>query len=287
MDYLYNVADLNIKCKIPFPINIQEESFEFIRTFKGDDLGIDFNYEILEVDELPSIFDNSHNEGSRIYSENDNRFFIHFCPSPGEEPYACVIWEKGSKVVKCMYLHGKEEYLNYSRNILNHAGLENFLNLSDGLLMHASFIEWNNKAILFSGPSGIGKSTQAGLWIEYEGANLINGDRAAVRLVDGVWNAYGLPYAGSSGVYKNQSVPLKAIVVLQKDSINSIEKLDAVSAIKYLYPEITIHRWDKTFVSENWEHCMKLLSQIPVYKLRCRIDKEAVEVLKKELIKDW
>ena len=285
MDYLYNVADLNIKCQIPFPIYIQEESLDFIRSFDGDNKKIDYIYDIFRVDQLPSVSNNLHNEGSRIYSENDNKNYIHFCPSPGDNPYACILWEKESKTIQCMYLEGKEEYLNYSRNILNHVGIENLLNASDGLLMHASFVEWQNEAILFCGPSGIGKSTQAKLWVEHENAEIINGDRAALRLIDEIWNAYGLPYAGSSGIYKNRRVPLKAIVVLQKDLKNSIEKLDPISAIKYLYSEITIHRWDRSFVSQNWEQCMKLLSTIPVYKLNCRVDKEAVETLKQELIK--
>lgn len=286
MDYLYNVADLNIKCKIPFPIDIQEESYEFIKTFEETKVDIDYYYEINEVNILPSISDNMHMEGSRIYSNNDDNVYIHFCPSPGDNPYACVVWEKESKMIQCLYLEGKEEYLNYSRNILNHVGIENLLNLSNGILIHASFIKWNNKAILFCGPSGVGKSTQASLWTEYENAELINGDRAALRLTDEGWNGYGLPYAGSSGVYKNTKVPLEAIVVLEKDTENSIEKLDSISAVRYLYPEITIHRWDKDFVSINWEHCMKLLSQIPVYKLKCRIDEGAVEVLKQELTKN-
>ena len=59
----------------------------------------------------------------------------------------------------------------------------------------ASFIRWQGRGILFSAPSGTGKSTQANLWVQHQGAEVINGDRAALRQVGGRWQAFGLPYA--------------------------------------------------------------------------------------------
>ena len=63
--------------------------------------------------------------------------------------------------------------------------------INQGFQLHASVINWKDKGILFSAPSGTGKSTQADLWKKYEGAKVINGDRALIRKrkrrVYGLW----------------------------------------------------------------------------------------------------
>ena len=42
----------------------------------------------------------------------------------------------------------------------------------NGIILHSSFINFENKAILFSAPSGTGKSTQADLWKKYKNAEI-------------------------------------------------------------------------------------------------------------------
>ena len=92
-------------------------------------------------------------------------------------------------------------------------------------LLHTSFIKWQGKAILFTAPSGTGKSTQADLWRRIEGAEIINGDRAVLRKEGGIWKAWGLPYAGSSRIFRNESAPVGAIVVLRKNDRNELRRL--------------------------------------------------------------
>ena len=57
----------------------------------------------------------------------------------------------------------------------------------DAMVLHCSVLKVKSGVILFSGPSGIGKSTQAGLWTKYRKARVINGDRTLLkkRMADG------------------------------------------------------------------------------------------------------
>ena len=71
----------------------------------------------------------------------------------------------------------------------------------------------------------MGKSTQADLWNKYEGCEIINGDRSAITKKDGVWNAYGLPFAGSSRIYKNVKNPIKCV----KELIGSLKYSSIIS----------------------------------------------------------
>lgn len=68
------------------------------------------------------------------------------------------------------------------RVVLESAGLFDILADAGMLVLHSAYIVTRQgEGILFSGPSGIGKSTQAALWQHYGAAQTVNGDRALVR----------------------------------------------------------------------------------------------------------
>ena len=161
--------------------------------------------------------------------------------------------------------------------------MEDILLRHSGLLLHSSFIRCQGKAVLFSAPCGTGKSTQAELWEKYEGADIINGDRSGLRRLGCGWMAFGLPYAGSSGIYRNESEPLAAVILLSQAKENRLRKLKVLEAFPDLYREVMVHRWDRKFVSESTELLLQLLREIPVYLLECRPDREAVQLVRDEI----
>lgn len=149
--------------------------------------------------------------------------------------------------------------------------------------LHSSFITHSGQAILFSAPSGTGKSTQAALWERYAGAEQINGDRSVIRCVDGVWTAFGFPFAGSSGIYKNKSAPIRAIVVLRQAPENAIERLGASEAFRLLYSETAIQRWNTQGHAAAVDLLIRLSAAVPVYRLCCTPDERAVQLLQQTL----
>ena len=149
------------------------------------------------------------------------------------------------------------------------------------LVLHSSLIRTEWGGIVFSAPSGTGKSTQARLWQERYGAEVLNGDRAGLRQHSGGWTAYGLPFAGSSGIYRNESVPLRGIITLGQAGENSIRPLRAREAITKLYPEILLHRWDKSSAEAGFDLLLALVQQVPVYHMDCLPDYGAVELVKR------
>ena len=78
-------------------------------------------------------------------------------------------------------------------------------------------------AVAIDGPSGAGKSTQAELWRQYAGAQVINGDRSLVRPGDGT--VHGILYSGTSGICQNVSAPLRAIVLPVQGAENRVYPL--------------------------------------------------------------
>ena len=164
--------------------------------------------------------------------------------------------------------------------LLNALELPHLLTIHEGFLLHAAFIEHGGRAILFTAPSETGKSTQARLWCDHAGAELVNGDRAAVRIMDGEVFACGVPISGSSPVRRNVTLPLAAIVYLSQAPENSITRLRGVRAFRRVWEGCTVNIWDRTDVEKATKTVSEAVSRIPVYHLACTPDVRAVELLK-------
>lgn len=279
--YHFKISDIVIHVKIPFKITIKDESINFICYDENEDLLIDF----VEINSPINIngtltFKNTIN----IY--NTNSGVIHeFYPAPGMEPYAWLI-PTNNHHYEVLYLAGKERYFEYSKNILEAINLEQILNKFNTFMLHSSFIKWDNKAILFSAPSGTGKSTQADLWNKYENAEIINGDRAGIRKIGDEWIAYGLPFAGSSRIFKNKKAPISHIIILRQGKENRLKRLSPREAFIKIYSETTIHTWDKEFQNNTVEQISDLVQKVPVYLYECLPNEDAVKFLKQKIEED-
>lgn len=152
-----------------------------------------------------------------------------------------------------------------------------------GFFLHASLVEWQGQGILFTGPSGIGKSMQANLWAQYEGGKILNGDKVIVRYLDGQWLACGSPYAGTSGIYTNRSVPIRAIVTLSQAQENTLQQFSPSNALRKLLQEVIVLPWDPLFINRITELLLDVINEIPVYHLACLPNASAVELLKQTL----
>lgn len=168
----------------------------------------------------------------------------------------------------------------------NHLAIENVLCNFHGFILHASIVSYKEQGILFSAPSGVGKSTQAQLWETYKNAEVLNGDRAFIRKKNEEFWAYGSPLAGSSGIYRNEKVKIKAIIILKQAKTNTIRKLSARESFLYLYRETLINMWDKEFVTTIVGVLSELIAYIPVYELACLPDEGAVDLVYKTVVVD-
>ena len=159
-------------------------------------------------------------------------------------------------------------------------GLHSVLLMKKAPIIHASYVGYNNKAILFSAPSRTGKSTQAELWKKYSGAEIINGDRVLLRQKDSIWNAYGYPCCGSSNICENTTMPIAAIVILQQGQNNRIEELSLGQKVRNLVSAMELYLWETEEMERAFVLSQELIKEVPVIKLVCRPDADAVKTLK-------
>lgn len=159
--------------------------------------------------------------------------------------------------------------------------------LTKGVLhFHSSFVLYKGRALIFTGPSGIGKTTQAELWRDYQDALIVNGDASLLRpMDDGRWWAFGTPVHGSSPYCENEKAPIAAIIALEQGKDNVLTPMDNFSALSACVPEFYRPKLDEAAEETFWNSVDALFEAVPVYHLTCRPDRDATELVKKELLK--
>lgn len=170
-----------------------------------------------------------------------------------------------------------------ARTVLNCLGVENLLAEKGGVILHSSFVGWQDRGILFTAPSGTGKSTQADLWKRYRGAQILNGDRAVIRFEEDQALAGGLPYAGSSGICQNREFPLAAVVYLSQARTTTIRRLAGFEAFRLLWEGCSVNVWDRENVERISETVARICHTVPVFHLACTPDLGAVAALEQAL----
>ena len=221
-----------------------------------------------------------------IYQDNKGNFYRRFHDHKSDDkPYAVTSYNLAERQVLIEYLPEAGKFFNETGNCFFHIGWEKIMIQESRLVLHASCVDTPYGGILFSGPSGIGKSTQSDLWCKYMNSVMINGDRPILYKKEGRWIASGSPYAGSSRCHVNKTCYVNAVVILRQASECSLRQMKAGEAFLKLYSEMTVNSWDKEFVERVCDLTTNLVTNVPVYELSCTPDYQAVEILKNELLK--
>lgn len=149
----------------------------------------------------------------------------------------------------------------------------------DGFMLHSSAVGFDGSAYLFSGQSGIGKSTHVSLWKKQlsDAAFIINDDKPAIRIQNGKAIAYGTPWSGKNDISENVGLAVKGISFINRGEQNSITAMDKKLAAVHIINQLT-----GNFTDERWEKILslvdKLIDTVPVYRLVCNISDEAARL---------
>lgn len=165
-------------------------------------------------------------------------------------------------------------------------GFYSWISLRQSMLVHSSAIEYQGKSLVFTAPSGTGKTTQAELWMKYRGAKILNGDKVFLKQEANAIHAWGSPWTGSSPYGLNSSAPLEAIIILKQAKENSIRRLDTLEAMAEFIPNVFFPRWDERCEQGVLDFLDKVMSETKFYLLSCRPDEEAVEITEKAIFGD-
>lgn len=169
------------------------------------------------------------------------------------------------------------------------AGIYSALIPTKTLFAHGALIDIPGfGGVMFIGDSGVGKTTQAVLWEQHRGAEIINGDKVYLGLredVPGQVVAYGSPWKGSSPYCVNKRVPLRAIVSLYRSETSAVRRLNELECMQVYLPRIFMPGWDDALTGKVMETFDEMMPLVPVYKMSCAPNETAVMMLERELMK--
>lgn len=149
-----------------------------------------------------------------------------------------------------------------------------------GFFLHCSCLKYKDEAIIFTAPSGTGKSTHASLWRRHFGGEvvMINDDKPLVREKDGRFIIYGTPWNGKHGIGENTSAPVRSVVFLSQAAENHAESVSPIEALTMILQQ-TVLPSEKEALSKLLDMLGRMVESVPMYRLGCNISDEAVTTI--------
>ena len=176
------------------------------------------------------------------------------------------------------FAEAKKQYPDLTDDYAEHLGTsvafyKELLREHNGFLLHSSAVVVDGKAYLFSANSGTGKSTHTSFWLKKFGnrAYILNDDKPALRLIDGVWYAFGTPWSGKNDISVNKGAPIAGICMLERGERNEISPFNGKQAVFEIFAQANRPR-STEYRIKLLELLDKVITQVPVWKMKCNLD---------------
>lgn len=258
---------------------ISEELMPFnLSKFKTDEIP-EYHYHIDIVDDI-AIDDKNfivNKQAIKIVKNGDLE--TRYLALPGDNKFYAKCKETTQSHTEIIYCRDYLKYLDSDTVFNSLLSLERRMNSYKSYILHSSYIVYQGQAILFSAPSGTGKSTQADLWKKYRDIEIINGDRTLLTKEGERFYANGWPVCGSSKICHNRRYPIKAIVMLEQGPVNEIKELSGIEKTRRLLREITINYHNQEYLDNTLDFIGQLIKELLIIDLSCTISQEAVDIL--------
>lgn len=277
--YKLDIAGFLWEIVSPLELMVTENCEPFLTDRPGADCSIRFT--LGRPEERGTLI---RDRSPRVWQEGDS-LRVERLPASSTSACACIWLRPGRPLeVEGMLYPDRAESFRSLDNLMDASELELMFTALSAFNLHSSLVRRREgDAILFTAPSGTGKSTQAELWERFAGSETLNGDRSVLRRVNGVWTAFGSPFAGSSQIFRRESAPVRALVVLRQAPENTIRRLSQAEAFRAIYSESILPRWNTQAHQRVIELVTEIVSEIPVYLLACTPDERPVTLLRNTL----
>lgn len=155
------------------------------------------------------------------------------------------------------------------------------------MLVHSSALVFDGKAYLFSAESGVGKSTHTKMWLKKfcEKVHILNDDKPVVKIKLGIPLCCGTPFDGGSGIANNETVPVGAVVFIERSDSNFVTIPDTKEIVQRLYRSTVkyVNKSDGMYLLSNFDN---LVQHTKFFVLHCNTNESAVDVAYNNIIKN-
>ena len=88
---------------------------------------------------------------------------------------------------------------------------------------------------------------------------------------------FGTPWCGKENWQTNIAVPLKALCLLERGEENAVFPINASDVLSELFHHFHLPGGDQVDMLKMVELIDRMVSTVPLYRLRCRNDRTAAE----------
>ncbi len=257
--------------------------FSDFLTEKAEATQIKDNQTIVLHSELPAEVPSGrvllHNAELNII-EQENYYLLHF---PMAKKHLEIHLSKDGHTAHCYSLPPYNSDFRYD---FFHALRLVFLYLAQkhGMAaLHSASILYKDKLWLFSGHSGMGKSTHTNLWKEHFNTPVINGDLNLLAIENGIPVVHGIPWCGTSGIYDTRTYPLGGIILVNRGTTDYTEEITTDQKQLLVSQRLISPSWTKELWENNFKVVESVTDNILVCKLFCTKDKSAAVVMRKTI----
>lgn len=221
---------------------------------------------------------------SKIIKTSKGISVIKFASDTSQRPFVCINVNKDFSEFKHIYFHNeldlqKSGIIDIYRTVANSLLLQHSIINQQGLIFHAAGGRVQNKGMVFTAPSGTGKSTLSHLLLSSSGNKLFSEERIIIRSVGDGWHLWGTPWCGTGSIALNDSSPLSALVFLSQAEQTSIKPLAPSAALHRLLKVVSIPWYSEEWTNKGLAICEELIREIPMYELSFTPDQSAVSAV--------
>lgn len=248
----------------------------------ADDSAADLVFRVAYADTLPPC-ENAAAFPNLLRAERDGTVYRFYLDSRTGLPFACTY--RDGAVTQIRILRQYAPWGALVGQLFPLLALHHTLLQKSQLLMHGAFLTVHGEGLMFTGRSGIGKTTQSRLWQSCCGAHAVNEDRLVLE-VSAQTTICGVPVAGSSPFCGTDTAPLKAIILLGQSAENTLVRLPAAKALPRLLSSVYLPEGFAEDLPVCTDLLLKVCADIPVYQLDCRPDAESVELVRQAVFEE-
>jgi hypothetical protein len=152
------------------------------------------------------------------------------------------------------------------------------LAMQGGFQLHASSAIRNDRAFLFAGVSGVGKTTMARL--APPDAVVLTDEISYIRRIDNGYRAYGTPFAGElARPGANQSAPLQQACLLRQGQQNRLREVSRSEAIRALMRHVLFFARDNELVEQVLDSVVNFAACVEVVEMEFTPDRRAWDLI--------
>ncbi len=174
---------------------------------------------------------------------------------------------------------------SYCESVIAYRKIAERLPEYDAFLFHGSVIMLHGKAYIITAKSGVGKTTHTRLWLsEFSGeAEILNGDKPTIRVIDGVPYACGTPWKGKEDYGVNKMCPVAGFAFLTRGEVNRAKVITSDDAVLRFMSQIYLPKKSTAMLAKTMLLADKVLKNMRLVLLECNMDPEAAHVARAAL----